>query len=100
MQYAGYPGHLQKYICCFNVIKPNYLIQPLSFQFSFPLHFKSKIKKKRFSGGKIVHDYTDMIYFRNLHISIPFRTMKAFTAEMSLPSSPSLQGTSVLTRQN
>jgi len=47
--------------CCFNAIKTNDLIQPHSFQFSFSLHFKSKIKKKRSSGRKIIYNYTHMI---------------------------------------
>jgi len=33
------------------------------------LHFKSKIKKKRFSGRKITYDYTHVIYPVDLHIS-------------------------------
>jgi hypothetical protein len=33
------------------------------------LHFKSKIKKKRLSGSKIIYDYTHMIYSLDLQSS-------------------------------
>lgn len=49
-------------------MKPHYPVHPLAFHFSFPLHFKAKVKKKRFRGRKIIDDYTHMIYSMDLHI--------------------------------
>ena len=48
-------------------MKPHYPVHPLAFHFSFPLHFKAKVKKKRFRGRKIIDDYTYMIYSMDLH---------------------------------
>jgi hypothetical protein len=50
-------------------MKPHYPVHPLAFHFSLPLHFKAKVKKKRFRGRKIIDDYTHMIYSMDLHIS-------------------------------
>ncbi len=49
-------------------MKPYYPLHPLAFHVSFPHHFKAKVKKKRFRGSKIVHDYTNMIYSMDFHI--------------------------------
>jgi len=59
-------------------MKPHYPVHPLAFHFSFPLHFKAKVKKKRLRGRKIIDDDTHMIYSMDLHI---------FTLLLRIPSS-------------
>src|SRR5438094_5177552 len=63
-------GRPQHGIGVFHIMKPDHVIHPLAFHYSFPLQFKPKIKKKRFSGSKVVDDDTYMIYFMNLHTTV------------------------------
>ncbi len=44
-------------------MKPYYPLHPLAFHLRFPQHLKSKVKKKRFRGRKIIYDYTHMDRF-------------------------------------
>jgi hypothetical protein len=42
-------------------LKPYDPLRPLAFHYAFPHHFKTKVKKKRFRGRKIIDDYTHVV---------------------------------------